>query len=274
MSQPISSDQLAGLMAVIDAGAEERGWNQPAFLIRVEPGPSSEEFDLGLRTLDDHPLEYLLGFTAPDEWAAFGTCSEGWMAPLDSGRRPSQSKGRQRMRSIIIVSRDGPVVSGVHAAGAEFKAMPDEPVGMIPDALRRALRLPTAPPDVPVTEYLASLLLNRVVHDCEANGAKVGLPEVRPSLVELDELAGQATWECVRSAVAHADPDPRNPLDPDLADWMDDGMFARWMTANVPPYEALLHCARVCTTPRAFAEIRAILQSWGLSTPTRTRRAA
>ena len=193
-------------------------------------------------------------------------------ASMDSGTRPSQSKGRRRVRSICVVSRDGPVASGVHAAGGELTPMPDHVVGMIPDALRRALRLPTAPPDVPIIEYLASLLLNRVVDDCEASGRKVGLAELRPALVELDELAGEATWNCVRRAVAHADPDARNPVDPDVADWMDDGMFARWMTANVAPYEVLLDCARVSATPRCFAEIRSLLRRWGLRMP--TRRAA
>ena len=53
---------------------------------------------------------------------------------------------------------------------------------------------------------------------------------------------------------------------------MDDGMFARWMTANVAPSEVLLDCARVCATPRCFAEIRSLLRRWGLRMP--TRRAA
>src|SRR5437764_486586 len=150
MSEPIRVDQLAGLMAVIDAGAEERGWNQPAFLVRVEPGPGTDELQLGLRNLD--------------------------------------------------------------------------------------------------------------------------LPELRPALVELDELAGQATWECLRSALAHAGRHPQNPIDPELAGWMDDGMFARWMASNVPPYEALLECARVCATPKCWAEIRALLRRWGLRT--RAARAA
>ena len=270
--EPITAEQLQHLVAVIDAGSEERGWNEPAFLVRVEPGPSNEEFDLGLRTIDDHPLEYLLGFTAPDEWAALGTCSEGWMASMDSGTRPSQSKGRRRVRSICVVSRDGPVASGVHAAGGELTPMPDHVVGMIPDALRRALRLPTAPPDLPVTEYFASLLLGRIINDADQSGLRIGLAEIRPQLAELDELAGQATWECIRSAVAHAGPHPQNPLDPDVADWMDEGMFARWMTANVVPYELLLDDLKGCVTPSAFTEIRVILRRWGLRT--RTRRAA
>jgi hypothetical protein len=270
--QPITVDQLTALMAVIDAGAEERGWNQPGFMIRVEPVPGSDELDLGLRTLDDHPLEYLLGFTAPDGWAALGTCSEGWMAPVGSGRRPSQSRGRERMRSMMIVSRDGPVVSGVRRAGHDFEPMPEQPVGMIPDALRRALRLPTDPPDVPVTEYLASLLLLRVANEYGDSGRRARLSDVRPALAELDELARDATWECLRGAVAHADPHPQSPLDPDLADWMDEGMFARWMSANVPPYEALLDGARACVTPSALTEIRAILRRWGLRR--HTRRAA
>ena len=119
---------------------------------------------------------------------------------------------------------------------------------------------------------MASLLLLRVVNSGEAAGRKLGLPELRPALVELDELAGQATWECLRSALAHAGRHPQNPIDPELAEWMDDGMFARWMASNVPPYEALLDSARVCATPKCWAEIRALLRRWGLRT--RAARAA
>src|SRR5438094_2145985 len=109
MTEPITPQQLAALAAAVDAGAEERGWNEGHMLVRVEAGAGPDDMQLGLKDFDGHPLDVLLGFTAPKEWLALGVCCEGWAASMDSGRRPSQSKGRKRMRSTVLVSRDGPV---------------------------------------------------------------------------------------------------------------------------------------------------------------------
>src|SRR5438445_8300955 len=121
MTEPITTEQLAALSAAVDAGAEERGWNHGHLLVRVEAGAGRDEIQLGLEELDDDPLATLLGFTAPEQWLALGVCCEGWAASMDSGRRPSQSKGRKRMRSIVLVSRDGPVASGLRMAGEDFE---------------------------------------------------------------------------------------------------------------------------------------------------------
>src|SRR5206468_1543803 len=114
MTKTITTEQLAALAAAVDAGAEQRGWNEGHVLVRVEADSGSEEgCQLGTRDLEGHPLESLLGFTAPDEWLALGVCCEGWGASLDSPRRPSQSKGRMRVRTTVLVSRDGAVASGL-----------------------------------------------------------------------------------------------------------------------------------------------------------------
>ena len=112
MSEPITTEQLAALVAAIDSGAEARGWNEGHQLVRVEACPGSDDIELGFKNIDGHPLETLMGFTAPREWSALGVCAEGWAASTDSGCRPSQAKGRMRMRTTVLVSRDGPVPSG------------------------------------------------------------------------------------------------------------------------------------------------------------------
>src|SRR6476469_4800054 len=105
MSEPITSEQLATLAAAIDNAAEARGWNKGHILVKVDAAPPPDDIELGMKDIDGHPLDTLLGFTAPPEWLALGVCCEGWMAPMGSGARPSQSKGRMRMRTTTLVSR-------------------------------------------------------------------------------------------------------------------------------------------------------------------------
>src|SRR4051794_20884518 len=120
MAEHTTTEKLAALAACIDQAAEDRGWNCGHLFVRVED-LSGEEFDYGIKELDDHPLEYLLGFEAPPEWSALGVCCEGWAARMGSGPRPSKAKGRMRVRSTTIVTRDGLVASGLRLAGEDYQ---------------------------------------------------------------------------------------------------------------------------------------------------------
>jgi hypothetical protein len=139
-----TADFLAGLAVLVDADAEDRGWNSGHRLVKVEPGDGPNDIDLGLKDIEGHPLEELDGFTAPPEWLVIGICAEGWACkidPEDPDRRPSQSKGRMRMRSVCLVARDGTIVSGLRLAGEGFEIKDDIPMGAIVDALREAMAL-------------------------------------------------------------------------------------------------------------------------------------
>src|SRR5947209_4028392 len=114
----IDTEHLEGLVRLIDAKAEERGWNEGHFLVNVV-GIDAEGCDIGFKDIEGHPLNSLLGFTAPEEWLALGVCAEGWAASMDAGCRPSKAKGRMRMRSTVLVTRDGGVASGMRLAGED-----------------------------------------------------------------------------------------------------------------------------------------------------------
>src|SRR5436305_1565364 len=126
----IDTEHLEGIVRTIDAGAEERGWNEGHFFVNVV-GIDAEGCDVGFKDIDGHPLNHLLGFTAPTEWLALGVCAEGWAASMDAARqcRPSQAKGRMRIRTTCVVTRDGAVASGMRVAGEEFELMPGEGEG-------------------------------------------------------------------------------------------------------------------------------------------------
>ena len=272
MTRPITSEHLATLAVAVDNAAEARGWNEGPLLVKVESAPPPDFLELGMKEIEGHPLDTLLGFTAPPEWQALGVCSEGWMAPMGSGKRPSQSKGRMRMRTTAIMSRaDAVVVSGVRKAGEDFELMPDgECVGMIPDALRRALGLPTPLPELPFTHWVAVMLFGLIIGD-GGKHRRVGWAQLRPKLESYEAVGNEGTWDFMRK-LATKRSDVQVDLSPDVAAWMDEGIFARWVVGGLPPYDALLEDARRVCTPEAFSQLRRLLRRWGLRT--RVQRAA
>jgi hypothetical protein len=189
---------------------------------------------------------------------------------MGSGQRPSRSKGRMRMRSTVLVSRaDGRVESGLRLAGEDFTPMPDGE-GMVLDAIRRALHLPTPPPEVRFTEWLARMLFLLVIGD-GGRQRHVGWAQLRPALERYEDLGNRGTWEVLRK-LASRGRRVASDLSPDVAAWMDEGMFARWVLGELPPYELLLEDARRAATPEAFTQVCRLLRKWGLRT--RLRRAA
>ena len=266
----ITMERLEGLVRLIDARTEERGWNEGPCLVNVV-GADAEGADVGFKEIDGHPLDSILGFMAPAEWLALGVCAEGWAASLDAGCRPSQAKGRMRMRSTVLVSRQGVVASGMRLAGEEFKLMPDEGYGTILDALKRALGLPTAPPEVPFVGWVARLLLMLIIGDVPRGHRRVPWCQLRPSLERYRELAEEGSWETVRS-IAGKRAGMVADLEPADAAWMDEGMFSRWVIGGMPSYEHLLDEARKACTQEAFSQVRRQLRAWGL--PARRRKAA
>jgi hypothetical protein len=151
-------------------------------------------------------------------------------------------------------------------AGEDFKPMPDGE-GMVLDALQRALGLPTAPPAAPITEWLALMLFIAVIGD-HGVGRRVGWSQLRPFLERYEHLGDIGTWEALRRLVAKGH-DLTAGVNAEAAAWMDAGMFARSVLAELPPYEVLLERARRAATPEAFTQIRRLLRKWGLRTRVR-----
>ena len=78
-----------------------------------------------------------------------------------------------------------------------------------------------------------------------------------------EQITAEGTWEGLRqfSPRGHA---IATGLSAEMAAWMDEGMFARWVLGGLPPYEHLLEKAKQATTPEAFTQVRRVLRSWGL----------
>ena len=297
-------DRLDRLVTLLDAASSEGGWHQPHRLVSVEPVPNPPDdaeaeaeagsrLAFGFRILEDgqHPLDLLLGFVAPPAWTAIGLVCFGWAAPPEdgaleaerhttTGRRPSQHPRRQRVRVTTLVDRDGDERA---TATLDDGTVVDEPgTGTVTDALRRCLRLPTAPPPVGSAELFAALWLA----DVAAAGRPLSWTETalrHPALRLLaehrqrpqpEELIGFARslhravpWEQLRQRAADGRRDGGIGVEPSLAAWMDDGMFARWVLGGLPPLPRLLTDAARHLSPDVLRRVRRALRAWNLDPP-------
>lgn len=242
MSIPTSTTSLARLANSIDGDLGKVGalpTGESASLVRV-----TRNGEVAVRSLDNqHPFDALLGFVAPDDWEVLGVTAPGWGTRVDTG-------DRQRTRVIYLAARYGEEAALIRFAGdgdgdAETLRPTERTIGRVADCVRRALDLPTTPePD----DSLLSLWFDRVLEKlAEHNhpsrgGAKLGINEV----VAVIEQARPVSWNEERWAViAH---EGSVLVSGALAAWMDDGMFARCMLAELADPEVAIPAAkRACT---------------------------
>lgn len=261
---------------------EKPDWNSSeTALVRLgEPEPSGD-FEIGYLDLrGDHPTEALFGLVAPDEWWALGVIASGWMAPLEgeglefgtSTIRPSAHPDAVRVMTAAFVARDGTFVSRAEAAdGYTIGHDAGEPIGIVPDALRRCFRLPTAAPTRPATEFFAALwlhLMNRTAgidrHSWTKLAKRLPLTDVYgASLQNPDALAsaaheqyGALGWAGIKRWAERGTLGVFVP--PDLAEWMDEGMLSRWLLASLPRPEHELGCLRERLSPEIFNKVERV----------------
>jgi hypothetical protein len=218
------------------------------FLVHVNP--KADGPDIGILPLDGlAPADALLEMVAPEEWSALGVAAGGWARSMDY-----PEEGRSRAEMVVIVARDGHVVARVRHGG---EVTTDPPAsGLTLDGLQRALGLPTAPPDVPVTHLLTTAWLERVIETGRRRRRPLSWSAIRnlhpaweligtsigadADLVELNAELEQCTdWDRLRWAAVEGRwevPD----LTPSAAAWCDAGAFSRWALTGRRPVPSLL----------------------------------
>ncbi len=280
--------QLERVVDAFDAVITERGWAQPPLLLRIEGklGPDGS-FDLGVRELDGHPAEVLLGFSAPLAWTAIGVSTEGWATPYgehprDDGAEVGAGSSGVRVRVLILLSRGGDRLGRI--CWEDGRCLPEAPgEGLVVDCLRRALGRPTPPPTATTDLLFATMWLENVLaRSREARqpltwGQAAALhPAMQvmaadaPALQHDDvvgpmrALAKVCDWSIVRQQVMRG---WQAGLEPFLAEWMDAGMVSRWLLDRRPGIEELLgELARVCAPP-VLRQIRPSLIGLGITEP-------
>jgi hypothetical protein len=238
--------------------------------------------ELGFRPLEgEHPVDALLGFRAPAEVDAFGVVVSGTARHL--GGSADMPSGRVRITQIH--ARDGRSASRLRSIGTDPPVVVDTVAadGDVADCVRRALDLPTPPPPHPPIVWWAidwlDVLLDQACrepgrrwtwsHVSRLHPLAGGLlpPDSPSSLVAtVAERSEGLEWSSLRLAAADpalATDGPPCPIGPDLAAWMDDGMFARWLLGSRPePVDVVVDLVDLLPPPVTRGVVEA-LQAWG-----------
>jgi hypothetical protein len=243
-----------GLLPAVASLVDEAARAEPGHVLVHLEGPVHPEVTLALKRVDReiHPFEVLAGFTAPDDWAAFGVRARGTARPLDAADAPPRP-----MAATFLVDRAGEEAS-VLRIGEVVTEPPGPAVGTVPDLVRRVLGLPTPPAPASTAILWTSMWLDRVLEqwaqphrrrDVTRSWGHVAVlhPAIHaPSPPDVVAFADPATlvaaarshaaatsWaELRRSPLPLALPDGALPRS--IAEWMDDGFFARWTTGAYP----------------------------------------
>jgi len=241
---------LPAVAGIVDKATAE----DPGHVLVYVEGPSHPEVSLGFKSLDPgiHPFGVLAGFTAPEEWSAFGIRVRGRARHLD---QPNAAPIPTAM--TFLVDREGAEASLLRLDG-EVSEPPGPAVGTIPDLCRRVLGLPTAPAPASTNLLWTCVWLDRLLdtwgqpHRRRALTSGWGQMAVlhpaihAPSPADVVAFANPASLVTVaRSHAAATSWDqlrrsplpmalPEGPLERDVALWMDDGFFARWVVGAFP----------------------------------------
>ena len=260
-------DNLERIVTLLDAATRDRGGDEPAMLVRIVVNESTPDgFELGLKDIDGHPTNALVGLIAEDDWMAIGVISHGTAFSMID---PADESQRVRVRSTQLMARDGTQFGVTNFAdGRVMDSAP--PVGIIPDCMRRVFRLPTAPPSQSTAELFAVMWLNDVVGSKASswNQAKKLHPATR-LLAAADLVPAARTmakvfdWRMVREFITTKG--WWNDLIPagDLL-WMDDGLMSRWLFGEFLPLRLLVDRMKRDCPPAVARRVRQALDELGL----------
>jgi len=258
---------LAGILleAVGDRVADQ---GRPVWVeVRDLPGADA---DFSLCFLEDP--QGFLGREAPPDCLAVGVVATGKVTVADSEIEapvplaPGVTTG---IRMCCLVTRDGLV--GWRMTLPDGRSLAQAPTeGRLLDCLRRCLALPTPPPPVGAGQLQSVFWLAAILEEVHRTDRKLSWREVvrlhpaaellggfdasadlQPDLPELIRIAGDSwSWELLRQQ-AVSDRWAKELVSPDLAAWMDEGMFARWILGALPGPDELVARIRPQLVPSA-----------------------
>ncbi len=279
---------LPRLVEALDKSAEQAGWGNPPSLVRITAAPSmsiTDGFDLGLRPIDDMSVvDALSGFTAPADWLALGVITEG-----NARHLVERTDQPRRVRCVHVVDRTGASASTLRLQGDDTTVLDGQtPEGRIDDVCRRALGLETAPASTTSLAIWAAIWLDRILtttaaaepgsrttwtaaaelhpavsmilHDCTPSWQR----KATDSIVRLGEILAEVhSWSVLRAACATGEW-PVDHIEPEVAEWLDDGAFSRWVLGGFPPLPVLVQAVGATTPPSVSRRVRAALRGWNL----------
>ena len=272
---PSEADLLAEVLGTVETSLPTDQPHAPVAIGLRRPRP--DEIELAVRTLPgDDPVLALAGFMAPADWSAFGVVAEGqaWPVGPPGTAGPSPRSRSDRVRFGLMGSRSGRWAAAVRSQGDFAPVAVADPIGRIPDACRRVLGLPTAAPEHTVGQLLATLWLDGLLSDALARPGQHDLRALHDQLATVAALLAAdrhrcdhrsrtqtggpdatPTWADLRAEAARGSHDW--PFPPELAAWMDDGMFSREVVAWLPEVDDLLDDLEPVLAPEPRAAVAA-----------------
>jgi len=203
-----------------------------------------------------HPADPLVGFRAPRTWHALGLITTAQMRRLDHPAEPATP-----VTSTVLLQRDGAVVSILDGPDRPAEVITDAPAGWVPDAMHRALGLPTPPPEQSTAALIELTWLDRIATGLLGRPSRArgwrwladrhplrgdGPPPPPEQLAAATAAAAvEITWADLQARAGDA-PLPAATLGPPggqilpAAEWFDEGSICRWTLRELPPAEGLL----------------------------------
>jgi hypothetical protein len=271
------------------AGDQVAAQGCPTWVRVLDPrdGDPEEGFSLAF----SGESEGLVGWVATPDCQAVGMIATGRLRSLAGVSAPadvSWDPRHDRLRMACLVTRRGEVAWKVQlpegASGAGWpEAAPTE--GRALDCLRRCFALPTPPPPVSPTRVQAIAWLLAVYERTVTAQGRLTWAEVsrlhpvarvlaaelcglrKDCLPAFQRVAGSAlTWEDFRQQ-AQQESGLEHIVEPHLAAWMDEGMFARWVLGELPSADELLAAVRPRLVPSAARRLAHAVHETGLPEP-------
>jgi hypothetical protein len=249
------------------------------------------------------PVDRLMGRRVPASCWAVAVVASGQARPSDTAGTPTHAPAAP-VQLAVGVDRTGTVAGRLTAGSVVGTHVPAS--GRLLDTMRRCLRLPTPPPPEGTDRLLAVLWLAAALETVRAGrpgAAAPGVPDPgapapgapdpsallrwtallrqHPAVLLLtrqgehlrlaemerivDVAAATLTWDVLRAAETRTGALPLCP--PGTAGWMDIGMYARWVLADLPTPDSLWCRLRDRLTAQARREMEGRLTQCRLILP-------
>lgn len=218
----------------------------------------------------------LLGWSAPSACVALGMVATATIEVIEGPVEPAiplPLDTTTGVRISCVVGRDGGIGWRMRLPnGSELDQAPEE--GRLLDCLRRCLGLATPPPPASPGRLQSVLWLTTVLDEARRSSRRLGWREIielhpvaeafrsafdfdvsERHLADLVDLASSTwTWTRLRQD-AVSNQWASAVVAGHVADWMDDGMFARWILAELPAPEELVGRIRHVVAPSTARRI-------------------
>lgn len=241
-SDGVITERLAQLVEVLDEAHRNAG--RAASLVRVA-GIAADEVELALKPVPPHGVyTELLGATVPPRWEAAGVVVHGTarsLGDVDAGLERGERIGDASV--VLIVGRDGTTASLLRIDDGEPRVQVGEPqeacAGRIVDVVLRGFDLATAPPEHPLCHAAFGVWLHRV------HARVIDAMPVDPGVIDALSPSMPPTWEALREQCA-AGRWPELGIHPEIAMWMDEGVFSRACVESFPePLEVMIELSEL-----------------------------